>query len=568
MRRISAYVTVLVLLASSSIASSPPRLEYRVEGNRALSENRILSILRTAPEGRRIHALQEAYLQEGFLRARIEVGHSPVDSTTIVSVYEGARATVASSVVSGATVVSEKDVRTTLLVRPGDRFRPVSLREGVDDLLRRYDNAGHPFAQVWFDSVAFDSVRNQVDIGVTVVEGEARKVSSVRVEGLSRTREDIAVRMTGIETGKPYTARAVETGALRLTSSGLFDQVDAPTIRLARDGSGVDAVLTVSEPRQSHSFSGAVGYAAPEDQAQERILSGLVDLRLRNIGGTLKDLGVFWTNDGVGRSETRIRFRDRFFLGRLLSVNVGLEQIGQRGLYTWQSLGAGMEKPVGRAGKSLLTLGLSGNVDRNVYDTGDLLRSWRYRGALTASFLRGNRRRTGLIDLRTRFTYASKNNVLRADSTEYVTQLIIELEGEASASLARLVHVRVVPVYRSIESDELAVPLSEQFYIGGARTLRGYRENQFHSRRVGTLSGELLVGPGRWESGYLFVDVGYVLQETVVPFGLLREDLWPVGFGFGFRTGSRVGNIDLSFGMGEEISLQQTKVHVLLMQNF
>jgi outer membrane protein assembly factor BamA len=551
------------------LADAPPPPEYRIGGNRALSENRILTILRTAPEGRGVSALQEAYLGEGFLQARIEQSYSPLDSVQVLWIHEGERATVAASSIDGAEVIAADEVRSTLGVRPGDRFRPTALRRNVDELLRRYDNAGLPFAQVWFDSVAHDSTSNQVRIGVTVVEGTPRAISSVRVEGLSKTREGLAVKMTGIEEGSLYSARAVETGVLRLTSSGLFDRVEAPAIRLARDGKGVDAVLTVGEPRQSHSFTGAVGYAAPDDDVDERVISGLVNLQLRNIGGTLKNLSVFWTNDGNQRSETLIDYRDRFFLGRLLSLRLNLEQIGQRDFYTWQSLGVGMDKPVGRAGRSLLTLGIGFNADRNVYSTGELLRSWRYRGSLGAAFLRGNRRRTGLVDLRTRFTYARKDNVYRADSTATLAQFIVEVEGEASASLARLLHFRIAPVYRSIESDEVLVPLSEQFYIGGARTLRGYRENQFHSRRVATLATELLVGPGRWENGYLFVDAGYVLQETPGLDGSVHSaDLWPVGFGFGFRTGSRLGNIDLSFAMGEEISLQQTKVHVLLVQNF
>ncbi len=113
------------------------------------------------------------------------------------------------------------------------------------------------------------------------------------------------------------------------------------------------------------------------------------------------------------------------------------------------------------------------------------------------------------------------------------------------------------------------VPLSEQFYIGGARTLRGYRESRFHGRRVATLATELLVGPGRSECGYLFVDAGYVRQEARAADGTVAaDDLWPVGFGFGFRTASALGNIDLSFGMGDEVSLRQTKVHVSVEQRF
>jgi outer membrane translocation and assembly module TamA len=48
----------------------------------------------------------------------------------------------------------------------------------------------------------------------------------------------------------------------------------------------------------------------------------------------------------------------------------------------------------------------------------------------------------------------------------------------------------------------------------------------------------------------------------------LAEDRFLVGYGFGVRSRSRVGTIDLSFAIGETFSLQQTKIHVLLEQNF
>ena len=70
-------------------------------------------------------------------------------------------------------------------------------------------------------------------------------------------------------------------------------------------------------------------------------------------------------------------------------------------------------------------------------------------------------------------------------------------------------------------------------------------------------------------NGYLFVDGGYVLQETLDSTGLVSQhDEYPVGFGFGLRTASPVGNVDISFGIGDKLSLRQTKVHVILNRNF
>ena len=113
------------------------------------------------------------------------------------------------------------------------------------------------------------------------------------------------------------------------------------------------------------------------------------------------------------------------------------------------------------------------------------------------------------------------------------------------------------------------MPLSEQFYVGGARTVRGYRENQFHGRRVAYARNELRLGRSPRDGFYVFVDAGYVRQETPQAAGAtLIDGTGLTGYGFGVRSLSRVGRLDLSFAVSDGLSLRQTKVHVLLEQNF
>jgi outer membrane protein insertion porin family len=134
--------------------------------------------------------------------------------------------------------------------------------------------------------------------------------------------------------------------------------------------------------------------------------------------------------------------------------------------------------------------------------------------------------------------------------------------------LARAIFLRNETAYRGLESGEPSIPLSEQFYIGGARTLRGFRENQFHGRRVGYSRWEFVIG-SRGENGYVFGDGGYVLRETRMASGEIeRSDLFRFGYGFGLRTASKLGHVDISFGIGEKLSLRQTKVHVILEETF
>jgi outer membrane protein assembly factor BamA len=550
--------------------------EVIVTGNRVFKSAEVLVLARRGGwvPGRGVSglsALQDAYYREGYLGAVFETGWAVdggADSTVVLVVSEGEIARYRFVRVRGARVRPPEEIRKTLGLEPDAQFVPRLLEKRMGELLRSYDNNGYPFAQVWIDSVAVDPAGTGVDLSLYVVEGRQGPVQSVEVEGLKKTRPELVVRMSGISEGVPYDGTVLRDAYLRLRSSGVFDSVGYPRLRVSSDGAGVDAVLVVEETKRSNSFAGVLGYAA-EDEDEDDQVSGMIRLRLNNIGGTLKDLHLFWSNDGNGRSETRIHYRDRFFLGRLFTTGLRLEQVGQDTLFTWQSAGIEAGRPAGRIGGNLIGFNAGLHADRNVFSTGELLRSWRFRLGAGISLVRGDQLRNSFADVTAGFTLARKESYMR-DTTETwsVNQYILEFEGEGSIGLPRSLAFFLHLAYRGVESAEDILPLSEQYYIGGARTLRGYRENQFHGRRIALARAELRIGSSPRENLYLFVDNGYILQEIAQETGVLRNDLFRTGYGFGLRTRSKVGVVGLSFGLGEDVSLGQAKVHILLEQNF
>jgi hypothetical protein len=246
-----------------------------------------------------------------------------------------------------------------------------------------------------------------------------------------------------------------------------------------------------------------------------------------------------------------------------------LEQIGQDTLFTWQSAGIEAGRPAGRIGGNLVGFTATLNADRNVFSSGPLLRSWRFRLGAGLSLVRGNPLRHSFVDATAGFTAARKRSYARdTDETETVNQYILAFDGEGSVRLMRSTAFFLELIYNGLESAEDILPLSEQYYVGGARTLRGYRENQFHGRRVALARAELRIGGSSQENLYVFVDNGYIFRETQTDTGIVAEDLFKTGYGFGLRTRSQVGVVGLSFGLGDDVSLGQAKVHILLEQNF
>jgi outer membrane protein assembly factor BamA len=571
MKRLFLTLSICVALALSTATRAAEKPALRVLGTQSMSSERAVSILRAGhfPSEKSIRDLQEEYLKSGRLFASMNV-RMESDSSYTVMVDEGQPARVRRMRVQGASHFSSTEVARQLGMEPGTAFDPHRLTTRMESLLSNYDADGYPFVEVWVDSIGVDRDSAAVDVSLYVVEGTTRSVESVVVEGLKKTRPDLAVKIAGIEPGSPYRSQLLEDAYLRVVSSGVFTDVDYPTVRMSADGSGVDAVMHVNEPARSHIFAAALGYASASDNS-DRVLSGFVQLELNNIGGSLKDFGATWSNDGVGRNETHIRYRDRLFLGRRLGFGVRLEQVGQDTLYTWQSVGLEAERGLGRVAGMLLSFSVAGYGDRNVFSEGDLLRSSRWRVKTGASAMWGSDRAGKLARLGGNVGFAFKHNSYRDDATGPgdVRQTIYDGTAGVLFPAWRSLHVAVDGHLEWLQSDELNIPLSEQFYVGGARTVRGYRENQFHGRRVAYARNELRLGRSARDGFYAFVDAGYVRQETPQADGTtLIDGTGLTGYGFGVRSLSRVGRLDLSFAVSDGLSLRQTKVHVLLEQNF
>jgi outer membrane protein insertion porin family len=103
------------------------------------------------------------------------------------------------------------------------------------------------------------------------------------------------------------------------------------------------------------------------------------------------------------------------------------------------------------------------------------------------------------------------------------------------------------------------IPLAELFPLGGATTLRGYREGQFRGERLAFTNLEYRFGEGGWL--FLFDDLGAFYR---------RDGGWAVknGTGFGLRSQSPLGVVVLSFGVGERLSLEGTRIHISLVEKF
>jgi outer membrane protein insertion porin family len=127
---------------------------------------------------------------------------------------------------------------------------------------------------------------------------------------------------------------------------------------------------------------------------------------------------------------------------------------------------------------------------------------------------------------------------------------------------------------RLVTSSEQVVPLPDQFRLGGATTLRGYREEQFRGSRVAWSNIEYRYLLSRRSRAFLFFDFGYYYrierspsENETEPQFLKIEEFKPA-WGLGVRVDTPLGIVGVDYGLGEGDALTNGKVHVSLVNSF
>lgn len=463
-----------------------------------------------------------------------------------VAVFEGEPARIGELSVTGSDLYGREEILERLGVASGAVFDPRALEGAMLALLADLNNTGYPFAQVWITGIDFRRETGSVDLAFAVYGGEQTRIAALTFEGLAVTDSTLARRISRLRPGRAYDERAVRRSTRHLVSSGLFAEVRPA--RVERIGPGaVDVRIPLRELERRNSIQGLLGFSR-RDGGEYRT-AGSVDLDLVNIGGTGRDARLRWLSDGEEYRTTWFRYSEPFFLRLPVGLDVELRQDVFDTLYDFSLAGFDLTAAAGPA----VSLSAGFMWDGTVPGADEALqRSVRHR--LRA----GCEVRAAAAAARVRLEAARKTNYRPGAQRDTEMQFLYSFEGRV-----------LVPVFeeqaffaRAAAEGVLTpneIPPSEMYSLGGARSLRGYRENQFRGRQTAWLNLEYRFGG---ESRlFVFDDVG-VFQRSGGGW-LLRN-----GLGFGLRSTSKLGTVEMSFGVGERFALDQTRIHVLLIENF
>ena len=263
-----------------------------------------------------LETLRSFYLDQGFINFSIDstqVSISPdrTDVYITVNITEGGRFVVRDVHLQGALIVPEEELFDLVTVVQGGAFSRKDVTETARRIGNRLGSEGYSFANV--NAVPeIDDAQNRVDLTFFVDPGERVYVRRINFKGHSKTRDEVLRREMRQMESAWISAEAIERSRIRLNRLGFFDSVTVEIPPVPGVSDQVDVDVTVVERPSGNLLLGA-GYSSSQGPVFDISISDEnvfgTGNRLRasfNTSDVSRDISVswlnpYWTVDGVSR---------------------------------------------------------------------------------------------------------------------------------------------------------------------------------------------------------------------------------------------------------------------------
>jgi len=519
---------------------------------------------------RNLQQLQTMYRQNGFPFAAIDsVAVSDDSSSVDLTIYltEGKAAVLRALRFEGNVVIDSDRLLMEFADAIGERFRPHTLEDRLRKVLLVYEQAGYPFTKATLKDVVMKETDSsfEVEIVVSLDEGEPVLVTKLSVEGNTTTKAEVIEREARLQQGVRWTPELPVRVQQRLQRLQIFSSVSVPELFVRQDGSaGLLVRVTEGNPNR---VDGMIGYIPAGSGASSGSLMGLVNLQFRNLFGTGRRLATRWYREDAFTQEIDLRYHEPWIAAFPVNGDVGYFQRKQDSTYVRRQYDLSAELMLSeefRVGASFTRVevipaeNLAGRLVAESQST------------TVGGFLQFDSRDdpvtpTRGMFYRTEFQTGKKLRTLGGATFSNTTQrFAFEMEYTLSPIQRHLLNAAV----HAREFRSGGIELSDLYRLGGAATLRGYREGQFLGSRLlwANLEYRLLVAPRSFV--YLFSDVGYLSTADGSISGLPGSEQTKVGYGIGTRVDTAVGLLGVSIAFGQGDTFGTAKLHVRLINEF
>jgi outer membrane protein insertion porin family len=228
----------------------------------------------------------------------------------VVHVTEGPQYSVGDVNWSGNAVHDDVSVANRVYLSKGEIFREKDYLRTLESVQTLYADEGYIYVAV---EPQREIVGQQVNVVLTISEGEPARVHDIRVTGNTKTYDEVLLRELRIFPGEVFSRSRIEASVRDAMQLGYFEEVK-PDFNSVPETGDLDLVFDVKE-RQTGQFMFGAAYSA------ETSVSGFIQVQESNFQGKGQTIGVTW-QFGSRRRYVDLSFTEPWFLGRPVLAGV------------------------------------------------------------------------------------------------------------------------------------------------------------------------------------------------------------------------------------------------------
>ena len=537
-------------------------VELNYSGINALNNSGIQSYIKTTGFQNAeslAKSILKYYVDEGYYAATIEtliVQRTDERLNIALVINEGEK------FVSGSSRILSSGIQnlSKLQDRSGKSIDLEFVRLEAREILSELINLGYPFAEVRVSpKIHLPDAPTLIDINYVIDPGEQVTIDSVLFEGIKLTKPKFLLNEMRFKGNLKYSWDGLNRRISALNRLGYIS--NARQIGIRRVNNSTNALIVSLEELNANTVSGIIGYVPDKSEVAGGFFTGLIDIGFGNIFGSGRALNTSWEKVDRQTEEFHLRYTEPYPFGLPLKPELAYTQLIQDSSYIKRDLEGRLKIPI------RFNLAVFGDATRVSVNTRTFGRDQYGLEDYTSIVFTGG------------FIYDDRDFPLNPVSgLLYETNISQARRNDRNAKAINGKRIGMrIEYYKRITSGTVAafelnvlenkydtggVPFSELYRIGGATTLRGYREDQFRGSRVGWINLEYRLITGKLSRIFVFCD-GAIINGRHSGGNITKYS-----YGGGIRLSTAIGQIGIDYGLGEDDSFANGKVHVRLVGSF
>ncbi len=460
--------------------------------------------------------------------------------------------------VKGNTKLSQEKINSIFKIEKGTLLNLRDVNAMVRNLEVEYNQEGYILARVMDVKMLPEGVL-AIDVNEGIVE-------DFKVKGNVKTKDYVITREMRLKKGEPFNARDARRSMQRIYNLGYFEDVNV-RLNPGQAPNSVDVEISVVE-MSTGTFGIGAGYSDSDG------FIGMVSVGEKNLRGTGDKINVRWEFGGADNRNYEFSYTKPWIDSKETSATINIYDITNEyadydrnadEIARYDKKRRGQELTFSRKTNNeyisnYITLknrddiykeavsGYSPQYYESSYDsiagnTAAERRAENFGKTRSIGFSRIYDSRDNIYD-----PHEGKRNSFSIEQASFGGDFKFTKFSTDYRYYFRQGTNNVIALQLGAGYATGTMPLSQRFALGGAETLRGYKDDQFKGNSMLKATVEYRVPIVEKVQGVVFVDSGYAWDkklEKKFDLGLIKA-----GYGLGLRVNSPLGPIKLDYGRG------------------